>query len=213
MSLLNLNNDPPNVSAANMALSEKFASQAIPSRVVPMFDRDKGKMVMTEFDFGGNFEKANELMKRRMRIGGAAFPFSRKGKADGMLFSDFMGLSQEEQDTMMRGVVDNVVSSLGNLRSEFRMGTSGVGKAREASGGLNMYNNIVDEIGKLGDKGKRFAGAIRGQSGKLFGNKTDNLIAKIREQFGDEGLQKVVNKVPDLKMYIDLVRGARKEDN
>ena len=209
MSLLNLNNDPPNVSAVNMALSEKFAGQAIPSRVVPMFDRDQGKMIMTSFDFSGNFEKANDYMKRRMRIGGAAFPFSKEGKVDGMLYSDYMDLPQEEQEAMLRGVVDNVVSSLGNLRSEYRMGTSGVGKARESSGGLPMYNNIVDEIGKLGDKGKRFARAIRGQSGKIFGNKTDNLIAKIREQFGDKGLQKVVNNVPDLKMYIDLVRGAR----
>ena len=212
MSLLNLNNDPPNVSAANMALSERFASQAIPSRVVPMFDRDQGKMVMTEFDFGGNFKKANEYMKRRMDIGGQSFPFSREGKADGMLYSEYIGLPQEEQDAMLRGVVDNVVSSLGNLRSEYRMGTRGVGKVKESSGGLPMYNNIVDEIGKLGDKGKRFARAIRGQSGKIFGNKTDNLIAKIREQFGDKGLQKVVNNVPDLKMYIDLVRGARVKD-
>ena len=129
-----------------------------------------------------------------------------------MLYSDYMGLPQEEQNAMLRGVVDNVISSLGNLNEEYRMGTSGVGKVREASGGKRMYDDIVNVIGKFGDKGKRFAGAIRGQRNKIFGGKTDNLIAKIREQFGDKGLQKVVNNVPDLKMYIDLVRGARAKD-
>lgn len=205
MNLLNLNNDPPNVSAVNMALSEKFAGQAIPSRAVPFFDRDQGKMIMKSFDFSGNFEKANEYLKKRV------FPFSKKGKAGGMLYRDYMALPQEEQDAMLRGVVDNVVSSLGNLRSEYRVGTSGVGKVRESSGGLPMYNNIMNEVAKLGDKGKRFAGAFRNRT-DLFNNKTDDLIVRIRERFGDEGLQKVVNNVPDLKMYIDLVRGTRVKD-
>ena len=207
MSLLNLNNDPPNgVSQTNMNLSDMYAGQGISSRAVPMFDRDQGKIIMTSFDFSGNFEKANEYLKKRV------FPFSKKGKAGGMLYSDYMALPQEEKDAMLRGVVDNVVSSLGNLRSEYRVGTSGVGKVRESSGGLPMYNNIMNEVAKLGDEGKRYARAFRNRT-DLFNNKTDDLIVKIRERFGDEGLQKVVNNVPDLKMYIDLVRGARKESN
>ena len=79
-----------------------------------------------------------------------------------------------------------------------------------------MMLDVAKAIEELGIN-KDLARAIKRDGSRMFNNSADEMINKLVNHkgygMGAEDFQKVVNKVPNLKMYIDLSRRAREKQN
>lgn len=132
-----------------------------------------------------------------------------------MTYGDYMNLSEKEKQEMLTNPRNAIIEGLGRLNSEWsvREGKR-LGGSRVNYGGKNLMLDVAKAIDKLGIN-KGLAGAIKRSGVTMFNNSTDEMIDKLinHEKYGMgvENFERVLKKVPKLKMYIDLVRNARED--
>jgi len=245
-----VNNDPP-VDKGTMNLSELYAVRSTPTFAVPYYDRDKGRMVMNEFDpmqfisdyvsgegntelrvpgLGGiarrdfdiiptrdNINRLPEATRNRLIAATASRFLKDTDNTSRMDYGDYMNLSEEEQQNILTSNRSKILEGLSNLRStssvraDKRMGGTSVNY-----GGRNMMLDVAKAIEKLGIN-KNLARAIRSDGSRMFNNSADEMINKLVNHkgygMGAKNFEKVLKEVPNLKMYIDLSRSARRDQN
>ena len=180
-----------------------------------------GRVAARDFNMGSatrdDIRRLPEATRNRLIAATASQYLKDSDRTSRMDYGDFMNLSEKEQQNILTSTRGKILEGLGSLSSDIsvradkRMGGSSVNY-----GGKNMMLDVAKAIDKLGID-KDLAKAIKRDGTRMFNNSTDQMINNLVNHkgygMGAKNFQKVVDEVPNLKMYIDLSRNAREKQN